>query len=64
MQDSELHKKAALTAISCARPLQGYLPEGLIGQVGAAPDDGELVARILLLGEDVHEVEGEAHGRP
>jgi hypothetical protein len=34
--------------------LQGYLLKCLIGQAGAAANDGELVARVFLFGEDVH----------
>jgi hypothetical protein len=34
--------------------LQGYLLKCLSGQAGAAANDGELVARVFLFGEDVH----------
>ena len=43
--------------------LQGYLLKRLIWQAGAAANDGELVARVFLFGEDVHDVESEVHGR-
>jgi hypothetical protein len=42
--------------------LQGYLLKSLIRQAGAATNDGELVARVFLFGEDVHDVESEVHG--
>src|SRR5215212_4617778 len=37
--------------------LQGNLLKSLIWQAGAATNDGELVARVFLFGEDVHDVE-------